>query len=86
MDAARALVSDSTLFNLAFTDITLIDLAHIDVTLQAQSTLVKMQSLNSHYFQLFNLPQSCAIDREVLSDDYRKQPGEVQPDRFFDLR
>ncbi|PCI81423.1 MAG: Fe-S protein assembly co-chaperone HscB [SAR86 cluster bacterium] len=41
-----------------------------------------MQSLKSNYFQLFNLPQSCEIDQEALNDEYRKQQGEVHPDRF----
>ncbi len=41
-----------------------------------------MQSLKSNYFQLFNLPQSWDIDQDALSDEYRKQQGEVHPDRF----
>ncbi|MBL4571949.1 MAG: Fe-S protein assembly co-chaperone HscB [Gammaproteobacteria bacterium] len=45
-----------------------------------------MQSLTSNYFQLFNLPQSCEIDREALSSEYRKQQGEVHPDRFANAR
>lgn len=41
-----------------------------------------MQSLNSNYFQLFNLPETCALDQELLAAEYRKQQGEVHPDRF----
>lgn len=41
-----------------------------------------MQSLKSNYFQLFNLLESCEIDQDALSDEYRKQQGEVHPDRF----
>ena len=41
-----------------------------------------MQSLKSNYFQLFNLPESCDLDLEALVAEYRKQQGEVHPDRF----
>lgn len=41
-----------------------------------------MQSLKSNYFQLFNLLESCEVDQDALSDEYRKQQGEVHPDRF----
>lgn len=41
-----------------------------------------MQSLNSNYFQLFGVAQSCEIDQDALNDEYRKQQGEVHPDRF----
>jgi len=39
-------------------------------------------SLKSNYFQLFNLPESCKVDQESLNDEYRKQQGDVHPDRF----
>lgn len=41
-----------------------------------------MQSLKSNYFQLFNLSESFGVDLESLNDEYRKQQGEVHPDRF----
>ena len=41
-----------------------------------------MQSLNSNYFQIFNLPESCDLDQEALAAEYRKQQSEVHPDRF----
>ncbi len=41
-----------------------------------------MQSLKSNYFQLFNLPESCVLDQEALVAEYRRQQGEVHPDRF----
>lgn len=41
-----------------------------------------MQSLNSNYFQLFNLPESCVLDQDKLSEAYRVQQQEIHPDRF----
>lgn len=41
-----------------------------------------MQSLTSNYFQLFNLPESCDIDQDLLNDEYRKQQSDAHPDRF----
>lgn len=41
-----------------------------------------MQSFKSNYFQLFNLPESCAIDQDLLNDEYRKQQSAAHPDRF----
>ncbi len=41
-----------------------------------------MQSINSNYFQIFNIPESCELDLESLAEEYRKQQSEVHPDRF----
>lgn len=41
-----------------------------------------MQSINSNYFQIFNIPESCDLNLEALAEEYRKQQGEVHPDRF----
>ena len=41
-----------------------------------------MQSLIRNYFTLFNLPEACELDQESLSAEYRRQQGEVHPDRF----
>ena len=41
-----------------------------------------MQSLKSNFFELFSLAQSYELDQDALADEYRKQQGEVHPDRF----
>jgi molecular chaperone HscB len=38
--------------------------------------------MNQTHFQLFNLPQSFAIDLAMLDTQYRRLQSEVHPDRF----
>lgn len=38
--------------------------------------------MNQNHFQLFNLPQTFAIDLGLLDSQYRRLQGEVHPDRF----
>ncbi|MEX0964804.1 MAG: Fe-S protein assembly co-chaperone HscB [Pseudohongiellaceae bacterium] len=41
-----------------------------------------MQSIKSNYFLQFDLSETCDLDQQSLIDEYRKQQGEVHPDRF----
>ncbi len=41
-----------------------------------------MPSINSNYFQVFNIPLSCDLNLERLAEEYRKQQSQVHPDRF----
>ena len=41
-----------------------------------------MLDFHKNHFELFDLPVSFAVDRELLDRGYRKLQGEVHPDRF----
>lgn len=41
-----------------------------------------MQQFKQNYFELFGLPESFAVDQEVLAEKYRVMQGEWHPDRF----
>ncbi|MEX2470355.1 MAG: Fe-S protein assembly co-chaperone HscB [Pseudohongiellaceae bacterium] len=41
-----------------------------------------MQQTQQNYFQLFDLPQSFALDTRALAENYRELQSEAHPDRF----